>query len=433
MLRYFSRGKPAFVRLFAHIHAPALLISAPSCASSSASSSTTFVSSHYRLDTGTITAYLARRDLPSRDSPTHFIVRNCPLCSKPHGDKPDNLWKLYIRKADGAYFCHRCGAGGSWYDFKAHLGDGPPEGSGGGRAGSTAANSAGSGGGSRSMNSSDDPFKVAPLSALPLADSFFVSGGSGAGGVSFDAPGSMGLGLGGGGDAVNGGFTRSAAAAAATGFQRSASSSGRGDSGGVSSGTSSSSGSIAGASVGSDVASVLAARDALLRHNRHGNVYRYLTVERGLTKAVLAEYCVGAVSRRFPASPTAASTAGTHPVPPPAAATTDIHECVVFPWLSRVVDERSGATTSTGGGKKAPPTAAAGVSPNSALEDAEDALFSGPSAHTLACQRVKLRSVSDKAKQMLAPRGGSWGLFGLHTVPPHATSVVLTEGEGTES
>lgn len=53
----------------------------------------------------------------------HYIVKTCPLCKKPHNDKVDNMWKLYIKCQDGAYFCHRCGAGGSWFDLKKQLGD----------------------------------------------------------------------------------------------------------------------------------------------------------------------------------------------------------------------------------------------------------------------------------------------------------------------
>jgi twinkle protein len=43
--------------------------------------------------------------------------------------------------------------------------------------------------------------------------------------------------------------------------------------------------------------------------------------------------------------------------------------------------------------------------------------------------RVKLRSMSEKGKQRLEPRGGGWGLFGWHTVPHDAREVVITEGE----
>lgn len=43
--------------------------------------------------------------------------------------------------------------------------------------------------------------------------------------------------------------------------------------------------------------------------------------------------------------------------------------------------------------------------------------------------RVKLRSMEEKGKQRIEPKGGGWGLFGWHTVPKGAREVVITEGE----
>ncbi|PXF40963.1 Twinkle protein, mitochondrial [Gracilariopsis chorda] len=43
--------------------------------------------------------------------------------------------------------------------------------------------------------------------------------------------------------------------------------------------------------------------------------------------------------------------------------------------------------------------------------------------------RYKIRSIQSKANMKLEPKGGSWGLFGLHTVAKDAEEVVLTEGE----
>ena len=105
----------------------------------------TFVSSHFRLDEEALRAYLDRKSLvvkvrrlmfapASRHligwtcgrvqaNDSHFVVRECPLCSKSTYGKADNMWKLYIKRADGAFHCHRCGQGGSWFDFKQRLGD----------------------------------------------------------------------------------------------------------------------------------------------------------------------------------------------------------------------------------------------------------------------------------------------------------------------
>lgn len=43
--------------------------------------------------------------------------------------------------------------------------------------------------------------------------------------------------------------------------------------------------------------------------------------------------------------------------------------------------------------------------------------------------RIKMRSLTQKGKQRLEPKGGGWGLFGWNTIPDDATEIVLTEGE----
>ena len=59
---------------------------------------------------------------PHRTTATHVILCECPFCAKPANGKSDNQYKLYVQLGGGAYFCHRCGTGGSWFDFKARLG-----------------------------------------------------------------------------------------------------------------------------------------------------------------------------------------------------------------------------------------------------------------------------------------------------------------------
>jgi len=58
----------------------------------------------------------------ARMTSTHVILKECPFCSKPTMGKADNYHKCYIQIGAGAYFCHRCGSGGSWYDLKQRLG-----------------------------------------------------------------------------------------------------------------------------------------------------------------------------------------------------------------------------------------------------------------------------------------------------------------------
>jgi len=49
-----------------------------------------------------------------------FIVKNCPFCSDTRG-KIDNLWKLYISKENGLFFCHRCKTRGNAKQFTEKL------------------------------------------------------------------------------------------------------------------------------------------------------------------------------------------------------------------------------------------------------------------------------------------------------------------------
>ena len=85
-----------------------------------------FVSRHNTLNVTapTILEYCQTQGLAQKikQNATHVILRECPLCKKPTHDKLSNLYKFHIQIGGGAFFCHRCGNGGSWYDFKAHLG-----------------------------------------------------------------------------------------------------------------------------------------------------------------------------------------------------------------------------------------------------------------------------------------------------------------------
>ncbi|CAK4643013.1 unnamed protein product [Aphanomyces euteiches] len=83
-----------------------------------------FVSKYYELgDHRTIDEFLERKGLVVKETSTQYIVRDCPFCHATKG-RADNLFKLYINKANGVYFCHRCGASGSWFAFKQKLGGG---------------------------------------------------------------------------------------------------------------------------------------------------------------------------------------------------------------------------------------------------------------------------------------------------------------------
>lgn len=87
-----------------------------------------FVSRHNQslnVTTEQITSYCSNHGLSLnelRTTNTHVVLRECPFCEKPTYDKADNQYKLYVQIGGGAYFCHRCGSKGSWYDFKMKLG-----------------------------------------------------------------------------------------------------------------------------------------------------------------------------------------------------------------------------------------------------------------------------------------------------------------------
>lgn len=85
-----------------------------------------FVSKHNTSLSSTISSndieqYLGKKNLVYSMSNSHFKVRECPFCHSIKG-KRDNMFKLHIEREQGVFFCHRCGASGSWYHFKQKLG-----------------------------------------------------------------------------------------------------------------------------------------------------------------------------------------------------------------------------------------------------------------------------------------------------------------------
>lgn len=82
-----------------------------------------FVSNHYRLSDDEVGAFLQRHGIRHRQTGQHLVVEECPFCHDTR-QKADNHYKLYIERTSGVYFCHRCGAKGSWYAFREHVGAG---------------------------------------------------------------------------------------------------------------------------------------------------------------------------------------------------------------------------------------------------------------------------------------------------------------------
>nr|AAZ06404.1 mitochondrial helicase twinkle [Acanthamoeba castellanii] len=83
-----------------------------------------FVSSHFSISEDEITHFFSRKSLVWKRSGEELVVQTCPTCPD-HKYKMDNLFKLYISKRTGQFFCHRCGNKGSWFDFKRLYGEIP--------------------------------------------------------------------------------------------------------------------------------------------------------------------------------------------------------------------------------------------------------------------------------------------------------------------
>jgi len=72
-----------------------------------------------------ISSYISNKSIQYKDSGSDYNCKNCPNCEKtnPSENKATNLWKLYVKKQGGAFFCHRCGWKGSFHEFKKFHGD----------------------------------------------------------------------------------------------------------------------------------------------------------------------------------------------------------------------------------------------------------------------------------------------------------------------
>ena len=359
----------------------------------------------------------------ARTTSTHVVLRECPFCPKPTRNEASNLYKLHIQIGGGAYFCHRCGTGGSWYDLKAKfggfnvergLGSGTSGGRGGGGGGSLNTNRNGNGNntGSSGYNnnsnynlsggasSKNDKKKTAdgtePCLPMPPArlSSFYSS-------RLLDHPNND--------DSKNS------------------------DSNNDNNNNSNNSNS---------------------NITNKNDVLRYLTEVRGLNTKTLRKYGVGKGAYQFPCD----VSGGYRET-----------ECITFPWIMRESDIKlqeslRGATFAM----SAPPipvvpeaaaAAAAVIGDISANDDQEEnkkdkkESTAAATAATAAAskitpgnnitgeikdevptgafvtRRIKARALEKKAWQRLDPPGGGWGLFGLHTIPNDATEIVLTEGE----
>ena len=81
----------------------------------------TFTSKFYSISTPEITQFLDEMELKWEERGDELVVRECPLCRKPHYNEKTNLYTLNIHKWKGCFFCFRCGAKGSWFDLRKSL------------------------------------------------------------------------------------------------------------------------------------------------------------------------------------------------------------------------------------------------------------------------------------------------------------------------
>eukprot|EP01084_Bolivina_argentea_P223014 377397_1 len=124
---------------------------------------------------------------------------------------------------------------------------------------------------------------------------------------------------------------------------------------------------------------------SLMDHPANSDIREYLNSTRGLSDNVLCKYGVGCAEFHF--------------------AGEEVYEkarCVTFPWVMRQNDVTS---------------------------ETEWKRLGLSLSQKSTIVRIKARALRDKGKQKMYPAGGLWGLFGLHTVPPEANEIVLTEGE----
>jgi hypothetical protein len=91
--------------------------SSRSRSSSVLSNNGSFVSSFFELPNSDIISYLRRRHFTYTENESHFIIKMCPFCH-PQKDSTDQF-KLYIKKNQGVFHCHRCSSSGM-FDIQYH-------------------------------------------------------------------------------------------------------------------------------------------------------------------------------------------------------------------------------------------------------------------------------------------------------------------------
>jgi twinkle protein len=306
----------------------------------------------------------------ARTTPQHVVLRECPFCPKPTNNKPDNLYKLYLQVGRGAYFCHRCGAKGSWLDFKGKLGKGNYE------ASSTHVHAA-------------EPFVRSKQSAGGSSSAASSRAGSTA------RKGGKGSGA-----APKGGFDDNGFLAPAAALPHS----------------------VPCLPMPSQRLQALYCNNLLAEDaDDPHSVLRYLTAERGLEIKTLRKYGVGKATYQF------ADETGAY-----RAHDCVTFSWIMSHDDVRVQEELRGAVYASPVPDGAADATAKAVETKPSAEGEDAAAppaVPSPSQSAFVTRRIKARALASKAYQRLDPPGGAWGFFGYHTVPADAKEVVLTEGE----
>jgi twinkle protein len=147
----------------------------------------------------------------------------------------------------------------------------------------------------------------------------------------------------------------------------------------------------------------------------------YLTETRGLTKQTLRKYGVGLGSYNFPSNEPGKSHKYVRA------------DCITFPWIMRSgeVEEQEVLRGGSYHWEKTSQSESESKEhdKDSSVEEGAEGEGETSPLGPFITRRIKARAVHNKAWQRLDPPGGGWGLFGWHTVPADATEIIITEGE----
>ncbi|UKJ87859.1 DNA polymerase I [Theileria orientalis] len=144
--------------------------------------------------------------------------------------------------------------------------------------------------------------------------------------------------------------------------------------------------------------------DNLYNDQEYRVVYDYLTKTRGIRPQVLRKYHVGAGTFKFKSV--------TGKLEP--------EKCVVLPWLM----SPNTRSSSSGDIENA-------IRQSADHSGSESFDYNQSGTEKLIVNRIKVRSIHDKSKMKILPRGGTWGMFGGHLIKEalEKDSIVLSEGE----